>query len=163
MKKVLLIFFVMLSAFGYAQHHNRFREPKFNEKKEAVNRKLREYLGSIKYHGEITDLDSALKLRIAITHSEDLVFTYYFDSDRKFNAYNYSGCDTCVKGYLNNILNNKKSGWRRLNDSTYYSKYSEHLMIEIDNRSNSLSFSVKRISIPKSIYNDLFKDRLINK
>lgn len=81
---------------------------------------------------------------------------YHFSEEGKQLKYTLiSTCDSCFQKYLLNTKTTKPFGWRRFDDSTYFSKYSIKRVLKIHN--STFSYDVLENNQSKKEYELLFK------
>lgn len=67
-------------------------------------------------------------------------------------------CDSCLSGYLQQVLNKKKFEWKKINENQYVSRFADNLMIELSADAAHPSFSVLRVDWTRQLYDLLMKE-----
>ena len=101
-----------------------------NMSRDKVKNKLEKYLTDNDLAGKIQETDSTVLLSVRYAKVQNVDFVYRFDTKGKCLAEATFLCDSCVKKYLNSIINNPKLGWKQINQDQYVSKYSKHLSLK---------------------------------
>ena len=103
----------------------------FYSKEEAIKlAKKRDY----KKYGSIVieDDNEILKVLVRDSNFQKMDEIYHFSEDGKQIKYTLiASCDSCFQKFLFKIITSDKFKWRKLNDSTYYSKYSFKRILNI--------------------------------
>jgi len=105
----------------------------------------------------IEDNDRILKVMSRDTNYQNLDEIYEFDNEDKQLRYTMiAPCDSCFKLYLKNEIRNNGPKWKKLNDSTYISKYSLKRFLIIHRSTYSLEIVKNNLS--KEEYKNLINN-----
>lgn len=113
----------------------------------------------VKNNGSIIIEDENRILRVLTrdTNYQNLDEIYEFNSEYKQLKYTMiAPCDSCFKKYLIKEIKNKGPKWRKLNDSTYISKYSLKRYLNIHKSTNS--FDIVKHNLSKNDYKNLINN-----
>jgi len=145
MKARIIIALLLLPAFSFCQKH-------INQTHAAVMADLKKYkAGSIK--PVFTETDSTITMSVKGGDVKAMDFIYAFDKSGKCNSEKtMANCDSCVNKMLQEIVNNKKFGWRQINENQYVSKFEDHLMIELPVNPNEFSYTILRMDWTRASY-----------
>lgn len=78
--------------------------------------------------GTITDEGRAIRIKYRDSNYLPIDVLYTFDARGKQLTYSVSGCDSCIKKYVKEMLNDTKHPWTRVNDSLYRSPYRKSIL-----------------------------------
>ncbi|MBI3138443.1 MAG: hypothetical protein HYZ15_07655 [Sphingobacteriales bacterium] len=86
-------------------------------------------------------------------------YIYAFDDNHLcFSETIITHCDSCLTGYLQQVLDKKNFGWKKINENQYISRFADNLMIELSADEALHSFSVLRVDWTRELYDMLIKD-----
>jgi hypothetical protein len=128
-----------------------FCQSYINLSQNKVRQKLDNYLLKFDIKGDISETDSSTILSITDTRRKPASFLFLY-SDGKCVEENKLACDSCVTKYLEETLADKKMEWRKMNDTTYLSKYSKHLMMIITVNGTASSLIIRKTNWDKKAY-----------
>jgi len=140
MKKLMLLASLVLSITTLcAQRY-------LNKSKAVVYKKLNRQSLKASAPAKITTTDATIIYEVNDTAWQKLQETYYFKNNCCYSFTITSSCDSCLKKYLNEVLEQKNSKWQKINDSFYVSSYPyKYLNIVPQNFSYTIT-SVKRVA-----------------
>lgn len=102
----------------------------------------------------LTDNNSELIYSIKAGKVYPADFVYGFSKAGKCRLEKVTaGCDSCYKIFLQNVLEQKKYGWEKINENQYISKYAARMMIELPAESKELSYTILKTKWKKKSYN----------
>ncbi len=118
----------------------------FYTHKEALNlaKKRSKKYGNV----VIEDNNSILKVQTTDkSNNQKADETYHFDDNGKQLNYTFvASCDTCFNAFLQKELKKKEYKWRKLNDSTYISRYNLRRFLNIHTSTLSLECTKHNLS-----------------
>ncbi len=86
-------------------------------------------------------------------------YIYAFDDKHLcFSETIIAHCDSCLSGYLQQVLDKKNFGWKKINENQYISRFADNLMIELSADAAIHSFSVLRVDWTRELYDLLLKE-----
>jgi hypothetical protein len=107
----------------------------------------------------LTDNDSVILYSIKAGKVLPADFVYGFTNAGKCRLEKVTAeCDSCYQKFLRTVLEQKKYGWKKINENQYISKYAARLMIELPAESKELSYTILRTKWSKQLYNQLKGD-----
>lgn len=126
MIKILLIpICLLISSHSFAQGF-------INGSKHRATR----YFGKLMNKGVpiavLKETDSTLFYLIRDSSFQDLdIYLHFSKSGKCDRETRIAGCDTCFQKYLTTLVNAEKFGWLEINETSYISKFSKKLILEI--------------------------------
>jgi hypothetical protein len=105
---------------------------------------------------KLSQNDSLILLTINAGTSRYTDFYYGFDKSGKCKLEKIkSGCESCFNNLLDKILEQKMIEWKQINGNQYVSKFSDHLLLEIQIESEKKNFSITilRTDWNRELYN----------
>jgi hypothetical protein len=148
-KIILFVFICCFSVNAYSQSY-------IGLSKEKTRQKLEKYLAKYSVAGDFLETDSTTLLSINDTRNKPASFVFVF-SDNKCIEEKKLACDSCVMKYLSETLADKRMEWRKINDSTYLSKYSKHLMMVININGAGSSLQLRKTNWNRKTYQGIVK------
>ncbi len=101
----------------------------------------------------LTDNDSVILYSVKAGRVYPADFIYGFDNYGKCRLEKISlTCDSCYKIFLQDVLAQKKYGWKKLNENQYISKYASRMMIELSAESKDLYYTILKTAWTKKLY-----------
>lgn len=92
---------------------------------------------------KLSNKDSLILLTINAGTSRYTDFYYGFDRAGKCKLEKIkSGCESCFKDLLDKVLEQRIFEWKQINGNQYISKFSDHLLLEIQNEKEKKDFSI---------------------
>jgi hypothetical protein len=148
MKIKTLFFILWLSVFASCYHMYTKKEVikhvKKNNQKKNVNI-------------IIEDDNSVLKVLVRDSNYQKLDEIYHFnDEDKQLKYTLIASCDSCFQKFLLKEISTDGYKWKKLNDSTYLSKYSLKRILNI--HKSTYSYDVVKHNLSKKEYEDLLKN-----
>lgn len=104
----------------------------------------------------ITTTDSTINVTVKKTASLHTDFVYQFDKVKKCKSERViTGCDSCIKKWLQATLRIGKYGWKKINENQYISKYEYKMMIELPVKPDEHYYTILRMDWSKTLYDIL--------
>jgi hypothetical protein len=105
----------------------------------------------------IEDDNRVLKVLTRDSNYQKLDEIYEFNDDGKQIKYSIvASCDSCFKKYFLKEMNNDGYKWKKLNDSTYISKYSLKSFLNV--HKSTYSFDIVQHNLSKKDYENLINN-----
>lgn len=145
--RYLVLVLSMLPLAGFSQH--------FIGKKKAAVMKFLQAEKSRQDSLEIVITEDASNIYYSVkpgkTQAAD--FIYNFGPDGKCRTEKVkASCDSCFRKYLQKALDNKKLGWKKINENQYVSRYASRMMIELPPEANDYSFVILHSDWNRKLY-----------
>ncbi len=138
----LLLLFVPLISLG----QNKLGKSRADVKKELSTPSL-------------VETDSTIKIHFHDASSREIDVIYGFDkSGICISEKTITQCEDCRKPYLNDVLELKDYGWKKINGNQYISKFSNQAMIELPVDEKDYSFTIFRAVWSQAVYDLLLKN-----
>lgn len=117
-----------------------------------VKKKLEKYLEENDLRSAIVQKDSVISLLIDDPRAKPASFIFKFRDEKCVEEVKIA-CDTCVMKYLDGILQNRSMEWKKMNESTWLSKFSKHRIMIVDLNGHSSSLIIRKTNWDKKTYN----------
>lgn len=99
------------------------------------------------------DKDSTLVIAYKDQTVQPVVFIYTFNKKgRCWSEKIIAGCDSCFTKYLYGVLDQKKYGWKKINENQYVSNYVDRMMLEFPPENKDFSYVILRTAWTKELY-----------
>ncbi|MEI9810789.1 MAG: hypothetical protein WDO16_24575 [Bacteroidota bacterium] len=108
----------------------------------------------------LTETDTSLHYSVRDIKMSAADFIYLFDKKNKCNAeIVIAGCDSCFTKYLQKAVTQQNTGWKKLKENMYISKFSKKMLLEIPANNTPHSFIIRRMKWDKQIYQTLLTSK----
>ncbi len=143
----IVLLLLLLPATGFTQNF-------IGKNKAQVKKELqRQLVKSDSLIISLTDNDSILVFSSKENKGLPTEFVYRFDSKGKCKSEKMTvGCDSCFKKSLKAVLENKKFGWKKINEHQYVSKYEARMMIDLPADNYNFYFTVLQTEWTPEMY-----------
>lgn len=147
----LLLFIALLNSLpAFSQHF--IGKSKTHVKKELGKKRDKNNTLTI----ILADNDSVLVYSYKDASLQPVDFIYGFDARGNCNMEKVkAGCDSCFRKYLQQVLQQKKFGWRKVNENQYVSNFPDRLLLEIPPENKDFSYTILRTEWTREVYNML--------
>jgi hypothetical protein len=126
-----------------------------NLNKQEARKHFEDYIQKEKVKAKIEETDSSMLFLIRDTSVRNVDPVLHFNESGKCDKETtISSCDSCAQKYLNAALSYKQFRWTKINNTTYLSKFSKKLILEI-NPAIPFSHIITRISLNRREYKNL--------
>lgn len=153
-KLFLIVITLLVSSNSYCQKDNNLT----GYPKALLKKTLERYMLETKLKSSaIQETDTTLLLSIRDAGVSEVDFYYHFDKSGKCDVEKkLTKCTSCLAGYLNAVLKNKKYRWIKINEQLYLSKYSKKRMVEIVGDNTSCPYiKITKVDWGREEYNRL--------
>lgn len=131
-----------------------------NLNKQKTRKLFDDYTQKEKLKTKIEETDSSMLFLIRDTSVRSVDLVLHFNESGKCDKETMiSSCDSCAQKYLNKALSYKQFRWTKINDTTYLSKFSKKLILEI-NPAIPFSHIIKRSSLNRKEYKRLLAGKI---
>lgn len=144
----------LLSLQGFSQNN-------IGKDKAFISRYLDKYVAENKaYKASWKNTDRGIELTVSDEEGHPVYFRYRFDSDSGLciTEETVSACESCYRKYLDRLLGMKKYEWKKINENQYVSRFSDYLMIEIQQDNDEFSFTLIKTSWTRELYDLMLKN-----
>ena len=88
-------------------------------------------------------------------------YTYLFDDSTGlcFQQIVQSSCQSCYQQILNELVSQKDYEWKRINESQYVSRFSDYLMIEMQETEKDFSFTLIKTAWTRELYDLMLRNQ----
>ena len=145
MSRYLFILFVF--CFPFTSKGQDF----IDKSREKVKEKLEQYLRDNGLHSVLTINDSLISLRIEDSSVKPTLFIFHFIDEKCVEEIKVS-CDTCVISYMNGILVNRSMQWKKMNDTTWLSRFSKRRMLVLELNGTMSALRIRKTNWDKKTY-----------
>lgn len=151
----LLLLALLLSALPSFSQNNIGKDRAF------ISRYLDKYVSENKaYQASWKNTDKGIELKAQDEEGHPVYFRYGFDGDtgKCITEETVSACESCYRKYLDRLLAMKKYEWKKINENQYVSRFSDYLMIEIQQDDNEFSFTLIKTEWTRPLYEMMKKE-----
>lgn len=154
MYRLLVLVPFLMSLQAFAQNN-------IGKDRAFISRYLDQYVAANKaYKASWKTTESGIELTALDEDGHPVYFRYTFDpeSGKCMTEETVSSCESCYRKYLDRLLAMKKYEWKKINENQYVSRFSDYLMIEIQQDDNEFSFTLIKTDWTRPLYDLLKKD-----
>ena len=144
---LLLIFFF---------HHPVLSQNFIGDGSKKIRKKLQHYITTNNISAQITETADNITLYISDSTKKPAVFKFNMAAGKCFEEIKLA-CDSCIAKYANETLRMTSYGWKKMNDSTFISKYSKHMMMIVLMNGSSPSLRIVKTTWDRRAYNAIKK------
>jgi hypothetical protein len=148
----LLINFLLFSFIAISSYAQGF----IGDDAKKVRKKLQNYISSNNIKADIKETADTITLNITDSSKRPAVFKFRMAAGKCFEEIKLA-CDSCIEKYANETLSATSYGWKKVNDSTFVSKYSKHMMMIVMMNGSSPSLRITRTTWNRQAYNAIKK------
>ena len=123
-----------------------FSQGFIGDSREKVKNKLGKYINQENITASFEENDSSIILHLKDLKFKLVDFKYQFNNNNKCVSEIKYACDTCVRKYFIDAIKTKKFHWRQVNSTTYVSRYSHQLIMELLSENGIFSLSIRKIN-----------------
>lgn len=133
-----------------------FSQWAISKTKATIKKQLESRPGS--EHTALYETDTSLHYSIRDPNMLPADFIYTFDGAGKCNSEKWiASCDSCLKKFLRSALQDKRWGWKKLNDHAYVSFFSKRMMLEIPATGTDPFLFIRRMGWTRDSYRTILR------
>lgn len=147
MSRTIIVLFFLLPFTGFSQNF-------IGKSKAQVRKKLQEQIEkNDNLSILLTEKESELVFTIKPVKVLPAEFIYGFDKNGKCQSEKITAyCDSCFNKFLQDVLEQKRFDWKKINENQYVSKYRAQMMIELPAENNDFSYTILKTAWTKKLY-----------
>lgn len=108
----------------------------------------------------LSQQEKELRLVISNEKGQTIRFEYRFEDSTGLcnQEITISACQTCYQQLLDELVSKKIYEWKRINESQFVSKFSDYLMIEMQEDGKDFSFTLIKTAWTRELYDLMLKN-----
>lgn len=134
-----------------------FSQVNINKTSAEIKKEL-QLLKKEKTTAKVSYKETDSTLIVTVTKKGTDSYSHFFAFDKndscKIEKITFT-CDSCFARRLESILKIENTGWKKINENQYVSKFEEYLMIELPVDKNAYTISILRMEWSKLLYDIL--------